>query len=209
MRDSDIAYDRIKKLIMTAELKPGEIIVESELMERFNMGRTPIREALSRLSWDEQVRTIPRKCFLVSEFPLEKMESIYQMRLTLTALEGELVTKKATADDIICLRQVVKDTINETEHVKKVMCEREFHRTISKTTRNFLLEKTMNNVTDLCIRFMFLNKQYLAFIDKSVTEELEEIINNIEARNVSETVRLLTNHVKDFQSIFMGTEVFK
>ena len=43
MRNSDIVYNQIKELIITAELKPGQVIVDTELMERFKIGRTPIR----------------------------------------------------------------------------------------------------------------------------------------------------------------------
>lgn len=204
MRDSDVAYDKIKNLIMTAQLKPGEIIVEAELMDRFSMGRTPIREALNRLSWDEQVRAIPRKCYLVSEFPLEKMESIYQMRLTLTALEGELATKKASREEIKNLRIIITETAKEENLGKKVMRERDFHKAISKMTKNFLLEKTMNNITDFCIRFMFLNEKFLSTIDDSVIKECNRIIDSIEQGIPKETIRLLTNHVKDFQKLFMG-----
>jgi len=205
MRDSDIAYDKIKELIMTAELKPGQVVIESELMERFSMGRTPIREALNRLSWDEQVRTIPRKCILVSEFPLEKMESIYQLRSTLTNLEGELATKKHTDEEVENLKKIVEDMKNEKEPDKRVMLERVFHRAISKMTKNFMLEKSMNNVTDLCVRFMFLNKQYLETVDDSVIKECEEIINSIESEDVDETIRLLQLHVSEFKKLFVKT----
>ena len=43
MRDSDVAYEKIKMMIITARLKPGEAVVEARLMETLGMGRTPIR----------------------------------------------------------------------------------------------------------------------------------------------------------------------
>ena len=203
MRDSDIAYSKIKELIMTAELRPGQLIIESELMDKFKMGRTPIREALNRLSWEEQVRTIPRKCILVSEFPLEKMESIYQLRATLTDLEGELATKKSTKEEIENLKKIVEDMKNEKESVKKVMLERDFHRNISKMTKNTILETSMNNITDFCVRFMFLNKEHLDTINDLVIKECEEIIDSIESDNVDRTINLLQAHVAEFKKLFV------
>ena len=203
MRDSDIAYNRIKNLIMIAELRPGQVIIESELMDKFKMGRTPIREALNRLSWEEQVKIIPRKCILVSEFPLEKMESIYQIREVLTILEGELATNKSTKEEIERLLNIVEDMKNEKEPDKRVMLEREFHRAISKMTKNSILEASINNITDFCIRFMFLNKSHLDTISDSVINECEEIIDSIESGNVDNTIKLLKQHVTGFKDLFL------
>ena len=45
-RAADIAYDAIESMIVSLDLKPGAPIVESELVERTGLGRTPLREAL-------------------------------------------------------------------------------------------------------------------------------------------------------------------
>ena len=41
MRVSDVAYEKIKMMIITARLRPGQTLVEAELMEELGMGRTP------------------------------------------------------------------------------------------------------------------------------------------------------------------------
>ena len=56
MRVSDVAYEKIKMMIITATLRPGQTLVEAELMEELGMGRTPIREALNRLAWENFVK---------------------------------------------------------------------------------------------------------------------------------------------------------
>ena len=42
-RVSDVAYEKIKMMIITAQLRPVQILVEAELMDRLRLGRTPIR----------------------------------------------------------------------------------------------------------------------------------------------------------------------
>ncbi len=49
LTDADKAYQLIKDLIVTTEMRPGSVIRESELMKELELGRTPIREALKRL----------------------------------------------------------------------------------------------------------------------------------------------------------------
>ena len=39
MRVSDVAYEKIKMMIITARLRPGQTLVEAELMEELGMGR--------------------------------------------------------------------------------------------------------------------------------------------------------------------------
>jgi len=43
------AYNRILDNIIHLDLKPGEVVTENSLAEKFGLGRTPLREALKRL----------------------------------------------------------------------------------------------------------------------------------------------------------------
>ncbi|MFP3855396.1 MAG: GntR family transcriptional regulator, partial [Anaerolineales bacterium] len=45
---SEQAYQQIKLMIITLDLPPGSFVNEKELIERLDLGRTPIREALLR-----------------------------------------------------------------------------------------------------------------------------------------------------------------
>ena len=51
---------RSPKAIDEGTYRPGSRLVESELAERFGVSRTPIREALQRLSWEGFVTVRPR-----------------------------------------------------------------------------------------------------------------------------------------------------
>jgi len=55
---SDQAYYVIRRDILTCRLLPGSLVTESELMERYQAGKSTIRLALTRLN-HEQVRYIP------------------------------------------------------------------------------------------------------------------------------------------------------
>ena len=63
---SDQAYYRLRELIITLELPPGSAINERDLMERTNLGRTPIREALRTLANERLVEIFPRRGVLVA-----------------------------------------------------------------------------------------------------------------------------------------------
>ncbi len=54
------AYRAIERLIVTLELAPGLVTTEGDLIERVGLGRTPVREAIHRLSWEGLVDIRPR-----------------------------------------------------------------------------------------------------------------------------------------------------
>ena len=69
-------YDTLRAEILTLELKPGQLLDEQTLAERFDMSRSPVREALIRLAGEELVVTL-REVFGVANANRD--------RLTLTA----------------------------------------------------------------------------------------------------------------------------
>ena len=59
-RLADIAHSKLEELIVTLELAPGSLWSEAMLSDRIGIGRTPVREAVQRLAW-EQLLTIIRR----------------------------------------------------------------------------------------------------------------------------------------------------
>jgi hypothetical protein len=62
-------YDTLRNEILELKLGPGQLLDEMSLAERFDMSRSPIREALIRLGADGLVVTLPNRSTIVS--PLE------------------------------------------------------------------------------------------------------------------------------------------
>lgn len=46
------AYRVIERMLVTLELEPESVVTEALLVERVGLGRTPVREAVQRLSWE-------------------------------------------------------------------------------------------------------------------------------------------------------------
>lgn len=203
MRSSDVAYEKIKKMILTAEMAPGEVIVESELMKKLEMGRTPIREALNRLSWERQVRIIPRQCIMVSELSNRDAEAIYEVRFALSVLEGELAAKRRTEKDLQNLERIIKLIAQEESVEKKVLLDREFHFAITEATKNDFLHNEMKVITDLCVRLLFLNKAHIESINNTVIPEYDEILQSIRTQDEKKTILLLQRHLKSFRDKFI------
>lgn len=204
MRDSDLAYNRLRLMITTTKLKPGQVLVESELMSQLNMGRTPIREALNRLAAEKFIRIIPRQCMMVGELSLQDLEALYQIRSKLSELEGELAAAKRTGEELEALKRIVEEIRGETDWERRMMLDREFHQAITGMTKNSFLEDEMNITLDLCLRLLFLNQDSLGSgIDNTDIQEYESIYQALWDQNAEELVKELKKHIYDFRSKFL------
>ena len=74
------AYDRVEEMIVTLELEPGSVFSEVELSKRIEIGRTPLREALQRLSADRLVKTMPRRGMVVTEINIREQLALLETR---------------------------------------------------------------------------------------------------------------------------------
>ena len=54
-------YEKLRKAILSLSVQPGENLEEKELVERFGISRTPVREALIRLASDGLVVLLPNR----------------------------------------------------------------------------------------------------------------------------------------------------
>ena len=203
MRGSDVAYEKLKMIIITAQLKPGQALVEPELMEELKLGRTPIREALNHLAWENFVKIIPRQCIMVNEVSLYEVESIYQMRFALVALESELAAKNRTEEDLEQLEKGIEALKSGQDAEQRVLLDRAFHRTVSSMTKNPFLEKEMNNYQDLSIRLLFLNRINLTSIDNMDVKHHEDIYRYIKERDVERLIEVQKAHVQGFKEKFI------
>lgn len=62
-------YDTLRREILALTLQPGQLLDETTLAERFDMSRSPVREALIRLAGEELVVTLSNRSTIVA--PIE------------------------------------------------------------------------------------------------------------------------------------------
>lgn len=84
--ETEAAHERLRRAILRGELAAGEVIKQGRLMERFGVGRTPLREALRLLEREGLVEAEPQRRARVAEFSVEDLEQLYAMRIELEAL---------------------------------------------------------------------------------------------------------------------------
>ena len=186
---SDIAYSQIKSMILQNQLKPGQLVKESDLQELLDLGRTPVREALLRLSHNELVTIHPRKGIEISKVSPKSIHDIFKLRSLIEPLILELYYQNISRDTLYELRyqfESFSDTtqLSANEALALADLDDRFHLTIISAMNNQYAIQMMNsfidkltvirsavNISNNC-RFMDSNKEHLAIIDSLLSNDV-------------------------------------
>jgi len=95
-RAADIAYDRIETMISKLEIAPGSPVVEAELAEMTELGRTPVREALMRMVSMGLIVQQPRRGLMVSTIDVMDHLDVIATRRVLERLIAASAARRAT-----------------------------------------------------------------------------------------------------------------
>lgn len=97
---ADAVYQALRSAIVFGQLPPGRRLLERELAVELAVSRTPIREALRRLSEEGLVAGVPNRGVVVRTITLEEADHVYAVREPLEALAAELAARRCTAAQI-------------------------------------------------------------------------------------------------------------
>jgi DNA-binding GntR family transcriptional regulator len=97
---ADQVYAMLKEQILSGQLKGGMKIPEEQLAEQFGVSRTPIREAIRRLSEYGLVTIKPRSHAIVSIITQKEASDIAKVRVSLEQLAIESIDEKVYAENI-------------------------------------------------------------------------------------------------------------
>ncbi|WOI57513.1 GntR family transcriptional regulator [Palleronia sp. LCG004] len=140
------AYGLILDAIDTGIYRPGDRLVETELALRFDMSRTPIREALQRLE-TQSLLTRDGRSLIVASLDHNQLAELYVVRTELEALAAALAARHATAEEIRVLdRLVEEDRARIDDPAALVRTNRRFHKQLHLASHNRFLVRQLDLV---------------------------------------------------------------
>jgi DNA-binding GntR family transcriptional regulator len=104
------AYLEIRRRILESEMPPNAQYLEQELADELNMSRTPVREALIRLSDERLVEVRPRHGARVLPVSVRDMREIYELLAELEAMAARVLAERGLSrEELMRIEQVVAD----------------------------------------------------------------------------------------------------
>ena len=138
----------IKETILKGEFKPGARLNEIQLSEFLAISRSPVREAIQRLSMEGFVTLVPRKGAFITKLNAKEIEDLFEVREALEMKSAALATQRATGRQL----NSISALLDRTESVLKENAYSEYpwnfdlHLQLAKLSQNSFLEKKIHEV---------------------------------------------------------------
>ena len=94
--------------IIFGDLAPGERLIEEDIVARFNISRSPVREALRALEQEGLVARASRRGVRVSHMSLNDLDEVYSCRIVMEGLATELAAKNRTEADMHAIKAAIE-----------------------------------------------------------------------------------------------------
>jgi DNA-binding GntR family transcriptional regulator len=203
-------YDELRREILTLELAPGVPLDETSLSKRFEMSRSPIREALVRLAAEGLAVTLSNRSTLVAPIDVAGFPRYVEALDFLRRIHMRLAAKNRTEQDLDTMRKAARAfeaAVAEENDLKISSTNRDFHMAIAAAGKNQYLSKSFRELLDQGRRFVHLNFDYLRATSSEMRqgEDHQEMIKAIEQKDAARAEQIGHEHTKAFHDRFVKT----
>lgn len=148
---SNEVYDKVKQMIITRELQPGEQIRQIQLAEELNVSRTPLINALQRLVSENYVQYQPRCGYVVRKFGYEEMVQLHRVREACEGVAAYDACDRITDEEIRELRSLFDPFLQIAdwgpEALKKYLeADLRFHLKVTEISGNPFIMQALDNL---------------------------------------------------------------
>lgn len=158
------AYAEVRRAIVTHALPAATPLDEATLLEFFGFGRTPLREALKRLSYEGLLVWRPHQAPMIRDIGWLELPSLYETRRLLEYQVAENAARHATAADIRqmeIIQQKLQEASGQGYAYEAVELDYELHSAIATASKNRFLAEASNTLNLQSLRVWYLAHQIL------------------------------------------------
>lgn len=150
--DAEAAYAQLKQQIVSLQLRPGASVREADLQEQLKFRRTPLREALRRLSHDGMLQIYPRHGIVIATPGLVEIREMYEARVALESAAAALAAQRRTERELQELQRLslaLQEALTTGDWARWHEAHGPFHFLIVNCARNRLLAKYVEHQMQL------------------------------------------------------------
>ena len=200
-------YESLRRDILSLELRPGQLLDETSLADRFNLSRSPVREALIRLSGDDLVTILPNRSTIVSPLEISSIPKYVEALDLAQRINTRLAAQLRTAGDLDRMEQRQSEfvvAVKSGDHLAMSEANKQFHMAIAIAGQNPFFIDFYERLLDqgrrmLHMHFEFLERTHEGYL---LTDEHDEMLAAIAARNVERADVLAHAHTRQCQENF-------
>lgn len=191
--------DGLRTAILEFELKPGQRLVERELIEQTGVSRATIREALRELAAEGLVVTVPQKGALVYKPSADEARDLYAVRASLEALTVRRFIERANAAHHDRLRATVTALEQDVEagaDMHTLLRDKDlFYTELLAGAASPTIEQILGGV-QARVRLLRATSMSQPGRAAQMAAEMRALVDAITARDVACAERLCTEHLE-------------
>ena len=206
---SDRAYRELEEEIATLRIPPGAVVSEVVLSKRFNVGRTPVREALQRLAREGLVVIMPRRGVVVSEIDVAAQLRLLEVRRELERLMARSAAVRATPEQrrrFLVLDKGLRDASKRNDHLAFMRLDREFNLLMLEAAGNEFGAAALASLNGLSRRFWYAHYKVAADLPRAARVHAAEAkaIASGDAKAAACAAEAVVDYILEFARAALG-----
>ncbi|MDE2385288.1 MAG: GntR family transcriptional regulator [Alphaproteobacteria bacterium] len=201
-------YDVLRQEILSLKLEPGALLDETGLSRRFGFSRSPIREALIRLSGDGLVVTLQNRTSIVAPVDITRFPKYVDALDIAQRVNTRLAAELRTEADLAAIAEAQKGfiaAVASMDHLAMSETNKLFHMAIAQAGKNPYMAQFYEKLLDEGRRILHLHFDYIERTrdGKLLTDEHEEMIAAIRNKDVERADQLAHAHTRQLRDNFL------
>ncbi|TQL47745.1 DNA-binding GntR family transcriptional regulator [Homoserinimonas aerilata] len=196
---ADSVHERIRDSILSGELRPNARLVEGDLAAWLGVSRTPVREALLRLTQEGLVAR--SRGWIVREHPPEEFLRILEARAATEGGAAALAARNITEAELAELRELL-DGMEHPDASRTQVNElnKRFHQLVTEASRNYLLVQFAQR-TRISYWNFTLSSLYTPEDTATVNAQHREIVERLAAGDAEGSERAVRAHIERTRAV--------
>jgi DNA-binding GntR family transcriptional regulator len=191
----DRVHSELRKMAMTFRFLPGERLNEAVLAKELGVSRTPLREALNRLSTEGFLTFSANNGFFRKTMDVKEIFDLYEFRMHLELSGIKLAVDRTTDEQLSEIEEFLAESAREVPSRTiddMVTLDEQFHEMLMKLTGNIQMLNSLRNIN---ARIQFVRWLDMTERRAETQSQHKHIVAALRKRDRKEAERLISEHI--------------
>lgn len=194
---SENLYSQLQKDILYQKFKRGYKLTEQAICDKYNVSRTPVREALRQLEKEGLIETVPNRGAFVIGFSPQDMDDMYELRSTYELQAVKWAIQRITKEEMEDLEETFEfmefyTMKNDIDKMRDINLG--FHQLIYNASHSRILRQVLSSY-QVYIQHSHIARKYPPNYLQDVLEEHRAIFEAFKSGDVDAGVRAMGHHM--------------
>jgi len=192
---SERIYLALRQKIMRCEIAPGATVDAASIAGRYDVSKTPVRDAMQRLAADGLIAILPRSGYRVAPITFQAVHEILDLRAAIGPHAARQAARHATASEIAELRRIVAEYAKPLDVGAMQQVARRFHLAIARCCRNKRIVALSESLFDELERLLRFAVDFSVKTGEHIDEHTA-LVDAIEAGDGDRAAAIEAAHIK-------------